>query len=1208
MKWQPFSFFKRRKPIRRPAAQVRLGVEELESRLLLAVNVLTYDYDISNSGVNTNETQLTPANVSSGSFGQLYNTPVDGQIYAQPLVDNGVTIANGPYTNSGAAGVHNVVFVATENDSLYAIDTGNGAILWQRNFLDPNDPNDALPGASSVSAVPYQSATAATDISPTFGITGTPVIDPSTNIMYVVTATEEMVNGVPNYVQRLHAINIANGTDATTPYTIGDTTDGNDNNTTTYDNNTSIYVYGDGNGSVTDPYNGTGQPVDQFNAQQENQRAALSLVNGTLYVSWGAHGSTLPYFGWIAAWNVSNLVSDGFQLTGVLNTNPDSEANGVWQGGGALTFTPNGSAFFFTTAAGPLEQVTVGANGLPTDGDYDEAVVEATLNPSTTPQNQGQNGWGFQILDYFMPAEAVQLGTANMDMDSDVALLPSSAGIPGHPNLILAGNKSGRLFLLDANNLGGYNPTNQDVLNAVPTNQGNLDAPVYFNGVVSSPIYFDGQLYVVGAYNDPTKAFTINSDGTLTENSQTSATLGFEPSSPTISADGTANGILWLVDRANNELQAYNANNLSDELWNSGEGADALGSSTKFMPPVVANGMVFVGTANSLVVYGLTAPNAVSQAPTLSATALSGTSVNLSWQDPSQSPNVASAYVIEESTDGIHFTEVATAPQGATSLTLGGLTPGVPYSFRIYGINALGDSPYSNVATATPVATFNFSGGFVNSSNSLTYNGSAYINGNSAELTDGGDGEAGSVFTSTPVDIDAFQTQFTFQLSAGAGTGNGITFTIQNAGPNALGAANAGLGYGADPTTGLTGGIPQSVAIKFDLYGTFTFEGNDSTGLFTDGNAPSIPSTDLSNSGIDLHSGDVFQVNMAYNGTTLTVVITDTNTGASATQNYNINIPGMVGGDTAYVGFTGSTGDGTAAAQDILTWTFAPPAAQAPASPSNLQAAPASAGSIVLSWTNNSTNQTGYYLDRATDPGFTQNLVTQLLPGASNTFTDVDGYLTPGVTYYYRLRAINSAGSSANTAAVAVAIPPLPPPPSNAVITSATSNSVSLSWTDNAGPLAAGYQIYRSTNGGPFTLQAILPAGSTSWTDTNVSPATSYTYAIVAYNVTGSYGDAVVSGSTRSPSSPASNPVAAILNSVTAVLPSLIQLEMDAYLLVAYLNLASSGADVGPLASMLNARIESLWSAIASDPLVRTPLGLYALEQAFSQAQSSNKK
>jgi hypothetical protein len=171
------------------------------------------------------------------------------------------------------------------------------------------------------------------------------------------------------------------------------------------------------------------------------------------------------------------------------------------------------------------------------------------------------------------------------------------------------------------------------------------------------------------------------------------------------------------------------------------------------------------------------------------------------------------------------------------------------------------------------------------------------------------------------VDVSTFNTQFTFQLSAGSSTADGFTFTIQGVGPTALGSRGGGLGYGPDHNGGPLG-IAKSVAVKFDLYSN-EGEGVDSTGLFSNGAAPTdIGSVDLTPTGIDLHSGHLFSVTMSYNGSTLAVTITDTQTGASATQSYTIDIPALVGGSSAYVGFTGGTG-GLVATQDILSWTFA---------------------------------------------------------------------------------------------------------------------------------------------------------------------------------------------------------------------------------------------------------------------------------------------
>ena len=281
---------KRKRPTGRPF------LERLEDRCLLATNITQYHVDSQSTGANLTETQLTSSNVNAADFGQLYNTPVDGQVYAEPLVLTNVTITAGPNT-IGTPGTYNsVVFVATQHDSLYAINAADGAILWQRTFLDTTNPNDYLPGATSVTTVP-SGDTNSGDINPEIGITGTPVIDPSTNILYVSVAKPRKSSAVnAYYVQRLHAINLGDGTDAAPSFVIGDTTNGNTNNTP-------IYVSGTGDGNVGG--------VVQFNALHEANRPALSLVNGSVYAEWASHGDNGPYHGWVVAWNVTNLSNAG---------------------------------------------------------------------------------------------------------------------------------------------------------------------------------------------------------------------------------------------------------------------------------------------------------------------------------------------------------------------------------------------------------------------------------------------------------------------------------------------------------------------------------------------------------------------------------------------------------------------------------------------------------------------------------------------------------------------------------------------------------------------------------------------------------------------------------------------------------------------------------------------------------------------------------
>ena len=204
-------------------------------------------------------------------------------------------------------------------------------------------------------------------------------------------------------------------------------------------------------------------------------------------------------------------------------------------------------------------------------------------------------------------------------------------------------------------------------------------------------------------------------------------------------------------------------------------------------------------------------------------------------------------------------------------------------------------------------------------SNNLDLNYSATLNGTRLELTDGQIGEIASAWYATPVDVLAFTQEFSFQLTNPRA--DGMTFTIQNVSTSATGPGGAGLGYGASSPGG-NGGISNSVAVKFDLYNNFG-EGIDSTGLYTEGASPTVPAIDMSSSGVNLHSGDVFNVRMTYDGTTLSMRITDATTQATFQTSWTINIPLTVGAGTAYVGFTGATG-GDSATQEILSWIYIP--------------------------------------------------------------------------------------------------------------------------------------------------------------------------------------------------------------------------------------------------------------------------------------------
>ncbi|HLQ52571.1 MAG TPA: choice-of-anchor D domain-containing protein, partial [Terriglobales bacterium] len=252
----------------------------------------------------------------------------------------------------------------------------------------------------------------------------------------------------------------------------------------------------------------------------------------------------------------------------------------------------------------------------------------------------------------------------------------------------------------------------------------------------------------------------------------------------------------------------------------------------------------------------------------------------------------------------ISFTPTVSGPRAGT-LTVSDDAAIAPQTVALSGLGVVNGGTLA----------VNFSGGFT--STGLRLNGAA-INGTRLRITDGGTGQARSAYFSTPIDVHAFVNDFTFQLTSA--TADGFTFTVQNSAVTAVGGSGGGLGYGPSNPGGTTGGIAKSVAVKFDLFNS-AGEGNNSTGLFTNGAFPGVPASDLTPSGVNLHSGDIFTVHMTYDGGTLAWTITDTNTGRSFSTSAPVNIPAVVGAPTAFIGFTGGTG-GLTAIQDILSWTF----------------------------------------------------------------------------------------------------------------------------------------------------------------------------------------------------------------------------------------------------------------------------------------------
>jgi hypothetical protein len=657
-------------------------LEWLESRLAPAnVPVLSGHYDAFLSGGNTQETVLTPANVNPSTFGNLFNYAVDGYTYAQPLYVPNLAIGGG---------THNVVFAATEHDSVYAFDGDGGGQLWKRSFIDPANGITTVPNAEVLTG----------DIVPEIGITGTPVIDGSTNTMYVVVKTKEMVAGTAHYVQKLHALDITTGLDRASNgvVTIGDTTIGGPDGG--YTDNTSIAVAGIGAGS-----DGT---TVRFNALRENQRTALTLSNGIVYLSWASHGDNGPYHGWIVGYRTTDLT-----VQKLFNTSPNGSASGIWESGGGLAVDTQGN-LYFANGNGFAQGGFQGFN--PAIGSYSETVMKI----STTG--------ALSVADYFTPTDWQNLDNNDADLGSGgTMLLPDAVGSSLHPHLLIETGKTGRLYLIDRDHMGQNNTPGPDLnLQTVtiggPGVWGNaaffLDQPG--NGMPGSG---SGIIYYWGS-SAPAVAFRV-SNGVISSTpiTQTTFASGFPGEQPIISSNGADpnSAIMWglRVDnfgtRGPAELMAFKAEDLTQQIYSSNATGmrDQFGTSVKFTVPIVTNGHVYAGSNGFLSIFGLFPPAATAPAAAsnLTATPLQGgTQVTLSWTDNFTAASPATANKIYRSPDGVNFQLVATVNRNATTFTDSGLTPATLYSYRVVATNQKGDAAPSNTFSvrtriAAPVLT-----------------------------------------------------------------------------------------------------------------------------------------------------------------------------------------------------------------------------------------------------------------------------------------------------------------------------------------------------------------------------------------------------------------------------------------------------------------------------------------------------------------------
>jgi outer membrane protein assembly factor BamB len=484
------------------------------------VSVLTNKNDNTREGLNASETLLSAANVNSNQFGKLFTFNVDGYVSAQPLYMYGLTI-------NGAT--HNVVFVATEHNSVYAIDADAGTLLWSTS-LGASVPS-SVEGCSGVTGLAEM------------GILGTPVIDSTTNTMYVSSKTYV----APNAYHSLHALDVTTGLEKFGgPVPIADAT-----------------------------------ATPAFSPLQQIQRPGLLESNGTIYIAFGSNGCDFNARGWLFAFNASTL-----QQTGVMIMQPDnSYGSSIWQGGVGPAADAAGNVFL-STANG---EFNYSAN------DLGDSVLKLSLGTG-----------GFTVADYFTPFDQAFMAANDEDLGSaGPILLPTQTG-SSTPDLLVASGKDEDLYLINRDNMGGYNSTsNSQIVQYVPT--------ALLGEFFGAPLYWNNFVYFL-AHQDYLRAYSlsINSSGNSVLSTTPVAQTGGKLTNfalPSISANGNTNGIVWLVRNVSNvpKLSAYDATALF-LLYDSGQaanGRDTLGTVGHFATPTIANGKVYAGTQTQLVTYGL---------------------------------------------------------------------------------------------------------------------------------------------------------------------------------------------------------------------------------------------------------------------------------------------------------------------------------------------------------------------------------------------------------------------------------------------------------------------------------------------------------------------------------------------------------------------------------------------------------------------------
>jgi hypothetical protein len=499
-------------------------------------DVLTYHNDVMRSGEDLSETVLTPQNVNEAGFGKLRVLPADGPVDAAPLIVSGLTIGGSK---------RNVVYVATENDSVYAYDADSGTLLEQVSLLA---------GGETPSEMRY----GCTQVSPRIGITSTPVIDTSAGpngTLFVVAMSKDAAG---HYYQRLHALDLLTLADRIAAQTIQATASGNGANSS---------------GGVL-----------RFDPGQYKERSALTLLNGRIYLGFASHCDIDPYNGWIMAYDEGTL-----SQTGVLALTPNGTEGSVWDTGG---MSADASGNLYATVANGTFDTTLDGQGMPDQQDFGNAALKIATGAAT-----------LAVEDYFTPYDTASESANDVDFGSgSMLLLVDQTDNSGTMHqLLIAGGKNGNLYLIDRNNMGRFNAIADQVYESVSVGGSLFSAPVYFNGNV----YVCDAGGTLKAY---TFSNALLGQNPSSQTSTTFPFPGTSPAISAQGTGNAILWALQSAPGSPAVLYAYNPDNLGQEYYDSAQaagGRDSFGNGEKFITPVIANGKVFVGTPNGVAVFGL---------------------------------------------------------------------------------------------------------------------------------------------------------------------------------------------------------------------------------------------------------------------------------------------------------------------------------------------------------------------------------------------------------------------------------------------------------------------------------------------------------------------------------------------------------------------------------------------------------------------------